>query len=92
MSGGPPSWVDTGGDDGGSASSGGYGGDGYGGGNGSSSSSPWANGDFDASSFGAITYSHTDRGERIGHFVRKSKNLLYISSSIKTILISTDNK
>lgn len=63
MSGGRPSWVDTGGDDDGGAS-GGYGG---GGGNGSSSSSPRANGDgeFDASSFGAISYTHTDRGEII---------------------------
>lgn len=83
MSGGPPSWVDTGGDDDGGAS-GGYGGGG--GGNGSSSSSPWANGDgeFDASSFGAISYTHTDRGEimRLFHFVRIFKEHVYFKRNM----------
>lgn len=64
MSSGPPPWVDTEGDDDGGGS-GGYGGSD--GGNASSSSSPWANGgeDFDPASFGAISYTHTERGEII---------------------------
>ena len=54
---GPPSWIDTGGDDEGSAGDGGYGG-----GAPSSSGSEWASGG--PPSF-QLTYSHTDRGQEI---------------------------